>query len=588
MKSFRWTLIRLNAGKRLLSQARWSAPVLLLSAVLLCGCKTVTPSSWYDLRYSPDGTRIAAFRVGGGATEFDVQKDLAGRPIEPPFDQQTGSVLDLNYNASGDLLLLCHVTNELTVWNTGKEAAVAQRPLHSSLLGGRLSRNGERAALCFAGKQGGTNVAVALIDLKSGGNIIEFPEHEGLLDFVLSGGGERLATVDGKRVGRVWNAQTGQLLLEVPGDHRKPVGIALDEHGNNLALIGTETRLQRLDAVTNQPAVSVPNATPKASTTLGGVGLIMLQAGTVLIGNGYVAWDPYWFKTAPTLGVCLSDDGKRVAMINSAPNLKGTFQIRVADAQTGRLIAVRDLPASFMPCGPPVFSPNSFQVAVPGNGVQVLDCPTSGPAKPQDLWVGKDQPAPPSAVIDRHEIPHLFKVEPARITNSISSLARASHRRVSLEETVNASGQPERWTVPLGLGMKSVFYPNKSVGVMMNECLTALWRDCGHEVVHWDADLHLSSRVTQWQLEVERSVFKGWSLTAVIEVEVELKDRAGTVLHTARYAGKNHEAKLFEPSCSLIGKMHAHALNACLTEMKDDPKWEQALATGAPVSPKSL
>jgi hypothetical protein len=125
--------------------------------------------------------------------------------------------------------------------------------------------------------------------------------------------------------------------------------------------------------------------------------------------------------------------------------------------------------------------------------------------------------------------------------------------------------------------MKDVFVPDMPVRHIVNQSLKTVWQDCGHNLVEWDADLNLSSKVLRWQLDCSHSLTKGWDLTVLIEIELRLSNSSGTVLHSALYSGKDHQIKKFEPSDSFIGKMGARALEACLSEMKNDPKWEAAL-----------
>ncbi len=71
--------------------------------------------------------------------------------------------------------------------------------------------------------------------------------------------------------------------------------------------------------------------------------------------------------------------------------------------------------------------------------------------------------------------------------------------------------------------MKDVYAPSKPIDLVMNEALKTVWQGCGHQLVNWAEELTLSSKVTKWQLDVKRSLMKGWDLTAVIEVELTPK-----------------------------------------------------------------
>ncbi len=560
-----------------------SIPILLSTLVALSGCASSKnsvqpthstrqpnlPSSWSRLRFSPDGTRLAGLRDGEALREFALPHDLTGRDVPLPFGRPGGRLLDLNYDANGDLLVLCHVTNSLMVWNTRKGGPVVQQSLHASPLSGLLSRDGPRVVVLFEGTLVRTNITLALVSRKGGGDMLRLPEHHGLFSLALSGDGERLATVDGNQVGRVWKTETGELLLTLPD---KGVGVAVDLQGNTVALVGAETHVQRVEQPGSQPATSVPNAKPKGTTVAAGVGL-------AIVGLAFNTPPPAeWFTAACVLGACMSDDGKRLAVVNIAPNLKGGYQVRLADAHTGRAEVVRSLPGNFVPSGQPMFSPDGLQVAVPGNGVRVMDV-RLGVAKPNDLWLAPSKPPPPCIVAAQYT----FQTEPVRATNSVSALARAAHRRVCFEATEDLSGN-DRWTIPLPLGTRKVFVPNKEVSLVVNEALKNVWLDCGHELVFWGQEMSLSSRVTKWQLDSSRSFSKGWDLAAAIEVELTLTGPNGAVLHTARYLGRDHQTRLWEPTVSFISQMHARALNACMAEMKNDPKWEQALAASGPAA----
>jgi len=590
----------------------WSVPLWVLCLAACAGCATSTssvkstgpagqpdaPSSWSRPHFSPDGTRLAALRNGQALHEFALPHDLAGREVPLPFSGLGPTLIDLNYGADGDLLVLCQVTNTLTLLNAHKRTALAHRPLHGPVLGGLLSRDGKHAVIYFEGTPGRTNMHVSLVDWNSGKDIVILPEHQGIRCLALSGDGRRLATVDAARLNRIWDAETGALLLTLPANSHKSVGIALDQQGARVAAACAQISVQGLEQ-TNQPVGFVPEAGPKPGTVVGGAGVVLVAVAFAAIGSPYIGWNPHWFNTPPTIGLSLSPDGQRVATLNSAPNFKGEFQVRLADPRTGRPEVVYGLSPNFLPwavfrdsgamvtyevpgdrtAGQPVFSPSGFQLAVPGNGVRVLDF--TSPANIKDIWLGKSKLPPAYIAGDRHQIRCVYNVEPVRAVNSVSWLARATHRQVCLEATVNAS-QTERWLVPLGLGMKKVFMPSLPVSDAVNQSLKTVWQDCGHKLVEWDAEVNLASRVLRWQLDTAHSLAKGWDLTAMIEIELKLSDKEGTVLHSARYTGKDHQIKKWEPSESFISKMQARALEACLAEMKNDPKWEPALAIGRP------
>jgi WD40 repeat protein len=412
---------------------RWSTLLAFLSLVILSGCRTpekskppeelsATPAYWIRPRFSPNGTRLAAMTKEGGVFEFALPGDLVGSQVKLPFDPAKERLIDLAYNAEGDLLVLCQLTNVLTLWNAQQGIALARRPLHASFLGGCLSPDAQQAVLCFEATPGLTNLTLALIDLCRGGEIISLPKHRNVVSLSLSRDGKRLGTVDGDGLARVWNSQTGTLLLTLPG---KIMGIDLDERGDIIAVLGSETRIHHFDQLGSQPAAKISNPAPKATTSLGGVGAIMLG----LAVNAPPQGSAYWFKAQPPLGISLSKDGKRVAFMNCAPNLKGGYEVRLADAESGRVLEARSLPLKFVPSGKPILSSDGAQVAVPGNGVYLVNF------KSTNSWLAEAKKPRAEVRPDRHEVHWLLPLEPVPSTNSTSCLARSSHRRVCFEAT---------------------------------------------------------------------------------------------------------------------------------------------------------
>jgi hypothetical protein len=399
--------------------------------------------------------------------------------------------------------------------------------------------------------------------------VISLTGHRNVTSLAFSSDGKRLGTVDADGLGRVWDSQTGSLLLKVP---EKIIGIELDDRGDSIAVLGDQTRIHHFNELGNVPVAKIPNPAPKATTVVGGVGAVTLG----LLFNVPRQEGAYWFTAQPPLGISLSKDGNRVAFMNRAPNLKGGYEVRLADAESGRALEACSLPLKFVPSGKLILSSDGSQVAVPGNGVYVFNFKTT------NTWLAKPQKPLTQARQNRHELPSVLSLEPIPSKDSTSWLARAPHRRVSFQATT-FTPENQTWVVPLGLGMKKVYTPDLPVTLVVNQSLKAAWQSCGHEVIHWDEELSIASRVSKWELQTSYGLMAGWELTAVIEIELTLFDSSGRALHSACYAGRDHQSRRSQPSDAVMSKMHACALAACLTEMKNDPQWQQVLGARSTV-----
>ncbi len=369
---------------------------------------SVRPKVWSCARFSPDSGKLAAVGDGTAVFEFNIPEDRKGHEVELPSGSTGRRVLAVNYNPGGELLVLYSISNAVTVWNAQSRSVVTGHSLPATPAGGLLSRDGQRAVVYFTEKARRSSTTVELLSWGSHAGVTNLAPHDkGIRCLAFAADGTLLATMDGARVGRLWNTETGALLATVPAEKQDNLGLALDQDGDTLALAGPSTQILRLQGQQYGTAASVPSPAPKAGTTAQGAGVIV---GTTLLGQP--TWDPNWFKSVSTFGVCLTDKGERVAMLNHSPKIAGGFEVRLAEVESGRAVTTVALPDSFWPWGvgtgdrlaslnflgdrtpgQPAFSPNGQFAAVPGSGVYLLDLRPADSGRAEDQWLA----SPPGA-----------------------------------------------------------------------------------------------------------------------------------------------------------------------------------------------
>jgi WD40 repeat protein/serine/threonine protein kinase/DNA-binding XRE family transcriptional regulator len=279
-------------------------------------------SDWtFDVRYSPDGTRILTDYPQGNAAK--LWDSISGKELLT-FE---GHADFLDYSPDGKMIAASS-DKTIVVWDakTGKQLVTLVG--HTDYINS-IDFSGDGTLLASAGLDG----TVRIWDLASGKALFTLQE-PGLYFFSVaySPDGTRLAAGDGFGLGIVWDATTGEKLFTVSFDDLTIFGAAFSPDGKRLALANRFGTIRIWDAVTGNELL----------TLKGNIGRVN--------------------------AVTFSPDGKFIATAND----DGTA--RVWDAITG--VNLLTLPVESTGAGDVSFSPDGKRLAVGGaSGIYVFVLP---------------------------------------------------------------------------------------------------------------------------------------------------------------------------------------------------------------------
>ena len=288
-----------------------------------------------DIKYSPDGTRLA---VAGnfGTFLYDVLTD--DEPIK--FTSHRGRVMRIAFSPDGTLLANVNATGGISLWdvNTGQHLRTI---FGSGGWGIAFSPDGGTIA---TGSYYGDN-AVHLLDTHTGELLRTLTGHtDSVMTVAFSPDGETIATGGSHRDGtvRLWDADMGKPLRTLKGHVYKVWSVAFSPDGTLLASSGYDNTIRLWDVNTGQRVRILGESEP---------GWALKPSGTIGL---------------PTC-VAFSPDGKTIAGSDF-------LSIRLWNVNTGKLFRKFRERSGGHGSGGMVFSPDGWTLAVFGsNEVDLWD-----------------------------------------------------------------------------------------------------------------------------------------------------------------------------------------------------------------------
>ncbi len=204
-----------------------------------------------SLGFSPDGTRVISGSLDGSAKIWDAD---TGREIMT-LAQWKFAVDTVEYTIRGRYVITGAMDKVLTVWDaeTGRRARtlVHEKP---GQMQASASPDGERIVSAEAGQ-----APIRIWDIHDGRELLTIPGTSRFrcVQAVFSPDGTRIAGACHDHVGRVWNAQTGELLVELKGHTAILREVVFSPGGRRIATCSWDGTVRIWDAANGEKTLSL-------------------------------------------------------------------------------------------------------------------------------------------------------------------------------------------------------------------------------------------------------------------------------------------------------------------------------------------
>jgi WD40 repeat protein len=272
------------------------------------------------------------------------------------FTGHTDRVLSVAFKPDGKRLASASLDQTVKVWDAQTAQEILTLKGHTDYVQSvAFSPDGKRLASASADK------TVKVWDAQTGQQALSLKGYTGFVSSVaFSPDGKRLASGGSgydpktrKSWGevKVWNAQTGQLVLSLKGHIRPVLSVAFSPDGKRLASASSDKTVRVWDAETGQEVLTLQGHTssvfsvafspdgkhlasasagydPKTRKSWGEAKVWSAQTGQLVLSlKGH---------TDPVLSVAFSPDGKRLASASGDILGRTPGEVKVWDAQTGQ------------------------------------------------------------------------------------------------------------------------------------------------------------------------------------------------------------------------------------------------------------
>jgi len=286
----------------------------------------------HHIAFSPDATRLATTSNDGTAKVWDLEtsEELL------TFTGHEEAVFDIAWSLAGDRIATSGLDRNVRIWdaNSGNERLVLPFEEGDQLRGLAFSPDGNRIAVTNTGVPQGRvwNALTGEVLLNN------FADHrDALLDIAFSANGELMATGSSDAQAKIWDAITGEILYTLSG-HTLPVtAVAFDPTGTRLVTSGWDRTVRVWDITPSREALFIPIGSPwslRPSYSPDGTGLLADDQAAAAA----TVWDTTSGKELLTLKeeaasfslTSYSPDGSLIAGISEQT-------ICLFDARTGQL-----------------------------------------------------------------------------------------------------------------------------------------------------------------------------------------------------------------------------------------------------------
>ena len=284
----------------------------------------------HHIAFSPDGTRLATTSNDGTAKVWDLE---TGDELLT-FTGHEEAVFDIAWSPAGDRIATSGLDRNVRIWdaNSGKEGLVLPFEEGDQLRGLAFSADAKRIAVTNTGTPRGR-----VWDALTGEVLLNnFPDHrDALLDIAFSANGKLMATGSSDAQAKIWDAITGEVLYTLSG-HTLPVtAVAFDPTSTRLVTSGWDRTVRVWEITPAREELFIPVDLPWS-----------LRASYSPVGTELLTDDPtessakVWDTTSGKDLLTLNEEDASLSLTMYSPDgsfIAGSSEktITIFDARTG-------------------------------------------------------------------------------------------------------------------------------------------------------------------------------------------------------------------------------------------------------------
>jgi WD40 repeat protein/serine/threonine protein kinase len=336
-------------------------------------------SSW--VAFSPDSQRLAGLSKSYGEAKIWNVED-GQELLTLKGERGDGKLVQVAFSPDGKWLAASHLARgdgrgHVNIWDAQsgeKLRTLPAGPPKPDVGGGHgyhiaVSPDGKRIAVGERGWGNKEPMAVEVWDAETGQTLLTMPGHTGsVFGMAYSLDGKRIASASADKTLKLWDAQSGDELFTLKGHSSIVTSTAFSPDGKCLASASSDRTVKLWDTQTGQELATLRGHSDGLNSVAfspDGKRLVSASSDrTVKVWDPQAQLNPLTFKGGDVRSISslsFSADGKRLASVGFSPDRWGHATGNVWDPRTGRELAAL----------PGLKGHNNFNLAMSPDGTRV-------------------------------------------------------------------------------------------------------------------------------------------------------------------------------------------------------------------------